>query len=150
MKQAKVYLVLVLVISAVILSACAGHTSAQGQVANTGEHDLSTTRLSDKGLYRVSYESELDPITINSIHSWILTVETPDGEPVENATILIEGGMPDHGHGLPTAPEVTEELGGGKYRVEGLKYSMPGWWTLTFAIEANGEQDLVTFNLVLE
>ena len=40
--------------------------------------------------------------------------------------------MPEHGHGFPTVPEVTEYLGDGKYLVEGLKFSMPGWWVGQF------------------
>ena len=31
------------------------------------------------------------------------------GEPVDDATIGIDGGMPQHGHGLPTRPRVTSD-----------------------------------------
>jgi hypothetical protein len=42
-----------------------------------------------------------------------------NGEPVENATIAVDGDMPEHGHGLPTCPQVTKYLGNGDYLVEG-------------------------------
>jgi hypothetical protein len=77
-------------------------------------------------------------------------VETADGQPVENAAIVVDGGMPQHGHGLPTQPQVTQNLGGGDYLVEGLKFQMPGWWEVKFRITADGQSDGVIFNLVLQ
>jgi len=58
--------------------------------------------------------------------------------------------MPEHGHGLPTEPKVTKNFGDGTYLVEGIKFSMPGWWIMTFTIKANGKTDSVTFNLQLK
>jgi len=110
--------------------------------------DTSTSLSSDQGLFRVSYMPEHE-IRANQIDSWTLHVEAADGQPVENAQITVDGDMPQHGHGLPTRPEVTEYLGQGNYRVEGLKFHMPGWWIVEFNITANGESDHVTFNLLL-
>ncbi len=58
--------------------------------------------------------------------------------------------MPQHGHGLPTEPEVTQELGDGYYIVEGMKFSMPGWWIINFHIKTQDDEDSVTFNLYLK
>lgn len=112
--------------------------------------DTATTRLTDNGAYRVSFTSALDPIAINQIHSWTLHVETADGQPVDNAEIGVNGGMPQHGHGLPTRPQVTQNLGNGDYLVEGLKFQMTGWWEVRFDISADGQSDSITFNLVLQ
>jgi hypothetical protein len=101
-------------------------------------------------LFRATFSSELDPIAINQIHSWTLHLETAEGDAVENAEITVDGGMPQHDHGLPTAPEVTQELGGGDYVVEGMRFHMTGWWEVKFAVEADGQRDSVTFNLMLE
>jgi hypothetical protein len=114
------------------------------------ELDTSSTRLSDIGLFQVTYTSSLAPIPINQIHTWTIHVETAEGQPVEQASITVDGGMPQHGHGLPTQPEVTQDLGNGDYTVEGMKFNMPGWWTVTFSITAGGQTDRVTYNLVLE
>lgn len=111
--------------------------------------DTATTRITDDGAFEVTITSELDPLAINAIHSWIIHVEMPDGQLVEDATISVDGGMPQHNHGFPTAPEVTEELGGGDYRLEGVRFSMTGWWELKLTIEAGGQSDSVTFNIVL-
>lgn len=111
--------------------------------------DTSTTRMSEQGTYQVSITSNLDPVDINEIHSWTLYVETPEGQPVENAEITVDGGMPQHNHGFPTSPQVTQELGDGEYLVEGVKFSMAGWWEMSFAITANDQSDNITFNIVL-
>jgi hypothetical protein len=116
----------------------------------TVELDTATTRLTDGGVYRVSFTSALDPIAINQIHSWTLYVETTAGQLVDNAVISVNGGMPEHGHGLPTQPQVTQNLGNGDYLVEGLKFQMPGWWEVQFDISADGQSDSITFNLILQ
>jgi hypothetical protein len=112
--------------------------------------DYSTTRLSEQGLYKVTYVAEINPVPINQILKWTLHVEDAEGQLVENATITVDGDMPQHGHGLPTRPQVTRYLGNGDYLVEGLKFHMPGWWVVDFQIEAGGQQDQVRFNLPLD
>jgi hypothetical protein len=112
--------------------------------------DLSRTRLSAQGLYQATIRPEAEPIPVNKIHSWVLHVETPAGQPLGNAEIRVDGDMPQHGHGLPTRPQVTQNLGGGDYLVEGMKFQMGGWWVVDFDITANGSDDRVSFNLMLQ
>lgn len=111
--------------------------------------DVATTRRSNSGLYQVRYLSAATPIPINQIHSWTIHLETADGLPVEGALITVDGDMPQHLHGLPTNPQVTQDLGGGDYLVEGLKFHMPGWWVVDYTITADGRIDTVRFNLQL-
>ena len=112
--------------------------------------DTSTKRPSDKGLFNVSYTPSSSTIPVNQMHQWTLHVETADGQPVENATITLDGDMPQHGHGLPTSPQVTQYLGNGDYLVEGLKFQMGGWWVMDFVITAQGQSDTVQFNMIVE
>jgi hypothetical protein len=111
--------------------------------------DLARSKPTDAGLYVGSFEPELDPLAVGPIHSWTVEITTADGTPVEHARIAIEGGMPQHGHGLPTRPQVTAELGEGRYLVEGMKFNMPGWWTIELEVEGPAGTDSATFNLVL-
>ena len=53
-----------------------------------------------------------------------------------DAAITVDGDMPQHGHGLPTRPQVTKHLGNGDYLVEGMKFQMGGWWVVDFTIDA--------------
>jgi hypothetical protein len=112
--------------------------------------DLTATRLSNQGLYRVSYAPNRPQIAFNEVHSWNLHVATPDGQPITDATITVDGGMPQHGHGLPSQPQVTKYLGDGDYLVEGMKFQMGGWWAVDFTIDANGQHDTVRFNMILK
>jgi hypothetical protein len=111
--------------------------------------DLTTTRLSNQGLYRVSYTPNRPQIAFNEVHNWNLHVTTPDGQPITDATITVDGGMPQHGHGLPSQPQVTKYLGDGDYLVEGMNFQMGGWWTVDFTIDA-GQHDTVRFNMILK
>lgn len=103
---------------------------------------------SQRGIYTVSFESSLEPIAINRIHTWKMHI-TADGEPVVNALLTVEGGMPAHDHGLPTRPRITEELGNGNYRLDGMRFHMQGAWEITIEIEADGRTDTVIIKLVL-
>ena len=109
--------------------------------------DLSLTRTTEQGLYVGTLEPGASPVPVGTMQSWTVVVTTADGQPLEHAELSIDGGMPQHGHGLPTEPQVTEELGGGRYRVEGMKFNMPGWWTITLEISGAAGTDSATFNL---
>ena len=113
------------------------------------DRDYSSMQLSDNGWYRVSYVASTSVIPINQMHRWTLHIETQDGQLVENATITVDGDMPEHGHGLPTRPQMTEYLGNGDYLIEGVKFQMGGWWVMDFSITANHQSDQVHFNLLL-
>jgi len=141
--------VLGLAAGAVFLGPTVLRPMMMGNVAAPTGLDMASSRLTEAGLFWVSYTPEQDPIRINQIDSWILHIETADGAPVTTADIGVDGGMPQHGHGLPTRPAVAENLGGGDYRVEGIKFQMPGWWEVRFTITADGSSDVITFNLVL-
>jgi len=131
---------------------CKCHTgAAAGDVkAPTADADYAKTMVSKAGAFKASYTSEADAVPVNKIISWKLKVETADGKPVKDAEIAVEGAMPEHGHGFPTQPKVTKNYGDGTYLVEGIKFSMTGWWTVTFSIKAGGKTDNVTFNLQLK
>jgi hypothetical protein len=125
-----------------------GHTHTM-KAPDKSRIDTSKEVMSHMGLFKISYRSVADPVPVGRIITWELTVRTPDGKPVKGADIRILGDMPEHGHGLPTVPEVTETGTDGVYAVEGLKFSMPGWWVVTFHIQAGDMTDHVSFNLLL-
>lgn len=105
--------------------------------------------LSERGLYRLSYDSQPTPVVINRMHAWVLHIETADGEPVDGAAIAVSGSMPAHRHGLPTRPRIVAELGNGAYRLEGLRFHMPGTWEIVVTIDAGDGADSVVVPLEL-
>lgn len=111
--------------------------------------DLARSKNSAKGLYALSIAPEAGEPRQGELHAWVVTVKTRQGVPVEGAAISVGGGMPEHAHGLPTSPEATAYLGDGRYRIEGMKFSMTGWWQLKLGVTAPAGADEATFNLVL-
>lgn len=146
-------LVAVLLLAAVVFVLIMGPQTLMarmmGDSTSPGNLDTAATRLSEQQKFKISYTSSDMPIPLNQIHNWTLHVETAAGQTVEQAEITVNGGMPQHGHGLPTQPMVTQNLGGGDYLVEGIKFQMPGWWIVSFSVNSGGQSDIVTFNLVL-
>jgi hypothetical protein len=106
--------------------------------------------VSEEGHFVGSWASDPAVPPVNMVHQWLLHIETPDGRPVAGATITVGGDMPAHGHGMPTQPEVTADLGGGDYRVEGMAFQMGGYWVIDVTVTAGGETDLIRFGLELD
>jgi hypothetical protein len=112
--------------------------------------DLSLSKSTAQNKYRVSIQPMVASIAINQLHAWQVQVTSPSGEPVLHAHIDVDGGMPQHGHGLPTQPAITQELGGGRYLMEGMKFSMTGWWEIKLKLDSTERgADAVTFNKVI-
>lgn len=111
--------------------------------------DLSLDRPTAHDAYRVAIKSLADPIAINKMHAWEIRLRSPSGEAISGARISVDGGMPQHGHGFPTQPRVTRELGDGRYLLEGMKFSMPGWWEIKLKVDSGTGTDEITFNTII-
>jgi len=97
----------------------------------------------------VTYTIPDGDLGINKMHSWILHIENEEGLEIEGAIVEVDGGMPEHDHGLPTKPRVTEELGGGDYRLEGMRFHMSGYWEVIVSITTDTGRFEVTIPLQL-
>jgi YtkA-like len=96
------------------------------------------------------YPESGDRIEIGRFQDWVLELRETSGADVTGAAIAIAGGMPGHGHGLPTQPRVTEELGGGRYRIEGVKLNMIGAWVIEVFVETPALRDRLRFDLAID
>jgi hypothetical protein len=109
-------------------------------------YDLS--HLSEHGLYQVTLVPGIDPVPVGKMHAWLVNVVDANGQPVD-AEIVMDGGMPQHGHGLPTVPRVTGKDHKGRHIVGGMRFNMSGWWVLTVEVDGEAGTDTATFNLAL-
>jgi len=82
--------------------------------------DLSLTQSSMDRKYVVELQPPSPTPAINQMHSWQVRLASPNGQPITRAHIEVDGGMPQHGHGLPTHPQVTREVADGVYLLEGM------------------------------
>ncbi len=111
--------------------------------------DLSLQHPSSHGKFVVRLEPPPTGPAINQMHAWRVRLSTPDGAPVSKATIAFDGGMPQHGHGFPTKPRITREVAPGVYALEGVKFSMTGWWDMRLTVQAGDVSDGAVFNVVM-
>ena len=120
--------------------------SALGQPAAADDIAFQSTVA---GHYEVRFDSQPNPIVINQIQSWVMSVRARDGLCVKGAEITVVGGMPEHNHGLPTAPLVRPGANDCEYLVEGLRFHMSGRWELSFNIKAGAKTDTLMVSLDL-
>ena len=113
-------------------------------------YDTEMSKTTESGHFEVSIKPTIDPAPLNEIHTWLVEIKTPEGEPVREADVVFFGSMPLHGHGFPTAPRINGQVDPGVYALEGIKFSMAGWWTIGIGIAAADKTDRVGFNVVFE
>ena len=147
---AKRAVVTVFLAAAVLASAACGHLAMMGLGVErpAAEAFGLGPRVSEKHTYTATLQPA-QPLRARRLQTVPVLITDAHGRPVESAVISVDGGMPEHGHGLPTQPRVTRALGGGMYEIEGLRFSMGGWWELKLAIASPAGTDRVTFNLSL-
>lgn len=121
-------------------------TSLLTTSAGADTPDLQTT--SGDGL-QINLYSRLKPLQLNTMHSWEIELLDSSGTVITDAVLQVQGGMPEHDHGLPTSPQVTRKLPDGRYLLEGMRFHMPGLWVLRIELQAAGNAEVVeiTFEL---
>ena len=127
-------------------AAVASKQEAVQETADNTAKGSALTEISKNGLFQITIQSDDDPLPLNRIHSWTAHITTPEGRIVDDAIVMVYGGMPEHKHGFPSKPEVTGNLGNGRYRIEGVKFNMPGHWEMWINVRAMGKDDKVIFS----
>ena len=105
-------------------------------------------RASHGGSFQATIEPA-EPLRKRKLMSVRLRLEDSTGKAIEGATIAVDGGMPEHGHGLPTQPRVTRVIAAGVYEVQGVRFNMGGWWEMKFRVTTAAGTDSITFNIDL-
>jgi hypothetical protein len=141
----------VLAVAAAIAATGCGHLMMMHgkNVARPAEAEFGTGPRASAARQFTATLQPGEPLRPRRMQSMRVAITDAGGTPVDNATIKIDGGMPQHGHGLSTRPRVTKTLGNGLYEIEGVRFNMGGWWELKLAITAPSGSDVVTFNLAL-
>lgn len=130
-------------------SVASAHPAYQDQMKRLAESkipeklDLSRIKSGTSFTVRYAPATASGDLPVAELQSWIVTV-VPAPKALE-----VEADMPQHLYGLGSVPKV-KALGGGKFRVDGLNFQMPGWWQVVFKVQArDGEDEAVRFDLVL-
>lgn len=96
----------------------------------------------------VAYRTEPRTIAVGAHFAVELAVCATEGAgPVES--LAVDADMPAHRHGMNYRASVTP-LGGGRFRVEGLLFHMPGQWRLIVELRSGGSVEHLTDEIVVE
>lgn len=102
---------------------------------------------SHAGLYRITIRPEVGGARLGPLHAWLVEVESSAGEPVQPTLLVFDGGMPQHRHGFETSPRVTDSLGPGVFRVDGVRFHMAGSWMIRVDVMGPDGADFATFDV---
>jgi hypothetical protein len=107
-----------------------------------------------RGLYRVTWAPVPAPLPLGDLFEVRSTVvDAASGAPLEVGSVLVDARMPEHGHGMATKPVAdpgacedaskadTCRHDGGVYVMRGMKFHMPGNWTLVFDVSGPAGSD---------
>lgn len=104
-------------------------------------------RSSESGRYRVVIRREDPSVPYARIHAWLVRIEAEDGALIHPTRLAFSGGMPQHGHGFQTAPQVTDALAGGGFRIDGVRFHMAGEWMLRIEFVSPAGADVALFEI---
>jgi cytochrome c peroxidase len=102
-------------------------------------------QTSVNGRYRVSVRPGSRPVRMNEWQEWLIHIARRDGAPLSLREVALDGGMPAHGHGLPTAPTVAAAGPSGTFAARGVRFNMAGRWELRVLIADREGADAASF-----
>ena len=137
------------ILSALALAACGGSSiSPDAGVVNcqndprVSTYAANMTVTSKAGTMKMALVSDPAPPARGN-DTWSLHVTNSSGTALPGLALSVSTLMPDHGHGSPTIPTITDK-GGGDYTVTPLYLFMPGVWHIWF-FTAAAPTDTVDF-----
>lgn len=119
-------------------------------LADTAKVWFSQTMETAGGHYIVTLESTESDFALNEYRKWHLVLRDKAGNGIAPARFTISGGMPMHGHGLPSQPQITKHLGDGRFLIEGIRFNMLGKWVFQFDVVTRDNSDSVRFEVVVD
>ncbi|HET7231988.1 MAG TPA: FixH family protein [Longimicrobium sp.] len=106
-----------------------------------------SARPSRHGVYTAGVvERRMDP---GAAETWMVRVTDAAGRPVNGAELRVRAWMPDGGVRMDANAVTSERMGGGLYRIGGMRFSRAGWWTVPVRVTVGGRTDRVVFNLIV-
>jgi hypothetical protein len=131
--------------SATLLLFVLGLVPVAALLALITDADSSMTRVTAHRNFVVAMRPLAESASVDDMRSWEIRLTSAGGRPVASAQIDIAGPAPQAGQGSATPPRVIEELGGGRYLLEGTRFGTGGVRQITLNIRAGSDADHVTF-----
>lgn len=124
--------------------ACTG-AGAESASDDTG-WTVETAATSDGGSFYMMYSADPDPIPFNEPFQLIAMVHdgADHSHMYNDAQLVVNATMPEHGHGMNTEPTVTMDQTG-MITVDGMLFHMRGWWQMDFVATRAEVSETATF-----
>ena len=135
-----------LFMSLMIMIIAAGCTAKGEQIHQQGDftrhYENSLFKKTEAGAYSVEMmiKDKMFDVGVNAAD---IIIHDRNDKEVVGADITFTPWMPEMGHGVFTAPGITER-GGGLYRVEDVTLVMGGFWEMRIEIEKDNVKDIST------
>ncbi|GEM_PF-890352 len=125
-------------------------TMSEGSTETTPDGSGAIRSLVTKeGTYRVAYIPAPDPIPLNENFAVNFTVTYADGREAAlpaDLELKADATMPAHKHGMLQKPTIQKETAG-KYKVDGMKFHMPGQWVMKVDLTSGAKTETVEFEI---
>ena len=124
------------------------HTNTCGVTAD--EYTAAMTKMGAAGKFEIMLMESNPGPPIKGENTWMIHVMDMAGAGVPGATVTVTPFMPEHGHGSPIDPVLTDE-GDGMYMATPISFSMPGIWENTItANDGAGNEDSVVYTFCID
>ncbi len=105
---------------------------------------------SERDVYTLTFTNEQTYIPLRVMHNWYVSFKTKNGKLFIPGQVSIDGGMPAHGHGLPSEPRFTRAIDKGKLLLSGVLFNMRGEWEIRLTFTGPEGLDTVIFPLEVQ
>ena len=97
-----------------------------------------------RGAVQVAWTADTPPITVG--RHFTIQVRLC---PADAVLARVDATMPAHRHGMNYRPSL-QALGGGRWRVDGLLWHMPGTWSLRLEVRLDGRTQMLQQSVDLQ
>ena len=112
---------------------------------------LVVASLGDRPSHDHRYRAEVVSVSsleVGATQRWVVRLERRDHRRVNGAHIAARAWMPDDPT-QPAVPATVSHAGGGRYRLDGIRFARAGWWNVALVVDGGRGVDSVAFNVVL-
>jgi hypothetical protein len=105
-------------------------------------------RPSHNGRYFAEVVGTGSTLSVGAAQSWIVRISRRDRLGLDGARLTVRTWMPETGELSPALAEA-RALGDGRYAIDNITLSRPGWWNVALVIDGTTGTDSLAFNLRL-
>lgn len=132
---------------------CAEESDSSTSASASGARDAAEISWREQptadGRWTVAWRPVAEPIPALDPFAVEVRVVDAEGGPVgEEVSILVDAGMPHHGHGMNVVPRISRRAG--DWIAEGMLFHMPGRWEFMVDVLRDGEVERAQWTVMLD